>query len=187
MKRGRYGNALTGGTRDVNPQWYKGKVSTIVADTPETLAFISPVGKGIFAKTGWSTVMELLKVQVILPAYTDIGAAAETDKSRILTIGTRDFGTTVTLGDEPSILCYHFDALLGAFTAAGSYGIYIPNTHIYDLTDGAGHGILVATDYIYVQADTNTFGVTSTFRFALLYRFKNVPLQEYIGIVQSQQ
>lgn len=57
-----------------------------------------------------------------------------------------------------------------------------------DLTDGAGHGVLVATDAIYLQIFTTGVANTSeTGRFRMLYRFKNVSLAEYIGIVQSQQ
>lgn len=70
---------------------------------------------------------------------------------------------------------------------------------IHDLTDGAGHGILIATDNIYlnalvayVDADTSAaYAGAPSFIFAasnceLIYRFKAVTLQEYIGIVQSQ-
>jgi hypothetical protein len=66
---------------------------------------------------------------------------------------------------------------------------------IHDLTDGAGHGILIATDNIYlgVNASLSSFnlgdadpivgGVSAN----LIYRFKEIGLSEYIGIVQSQQ
>ncbi|GAG62860.1 unnamed protein product, partial [marine sediment metagenome] len=59
--------------------------------------------------------------------------------------------------------------------------------YMWDCTDDIGHGILVASDYIYVQGDTTGYGVGAEFNFKILYRFKNVRLQEYIGIVQSQQ
>jgi hypothetical protein len=55
-----------------------------------------------------------------------------------------------------------------------------------DLTDGAGHGFLVATDQIYAQiASTNT-GAAQSCDVKIMYRWKNVGLQEYIGIVQGQ-
>jgi len=67
---------------------------------------------------------------------------------------------------------------------------------IHDLTDGAGHGILIATDNVYLSFDvliSSPSGVSvsvlvgSYLQCDLIYRFKNVSLQEYIGIVQSQQ
>jgi len=67
---------------------------------------------------------------------------------------------------------------------------------IHDLTDGAGHGILIATDNVYLAFDVlisspagNNISVLvgSYLQADLIYRFKNVSLQEYIGIVQSQQ
>jgi len=58
---------------------------------------------------------------------------------------------------------------------------------VIDLTDGMGHGILVASDYFFVQVDSDGIGAVITTYFKLLYRIKNVALTEYIGIVQSQQ
>lgn len=65
----------------------------------------------------------------------------------------------------------------------------------HDLTDGAGHGVLIATDNIFlnVQVTNAAFNnvtadaISATFNCDILYRFKEVKLQEYIGIVQSQQ
>ena len=57
----------------------------------------------------------------------------------------------------------------------------------FDITDGAGHGFLVATDQIYMQVFTNGATATATVRVKMLYRWKNVSLAEYIGIVQGQQ
>lgn len=64
---------------------------------------------------------------------------------------------------------------------------------IHDLTDGAGHGVLIATDNVWLTAWLNgavpDIGTTAQLNVyaELLYRFKKVTLQEYIGIVQSQQ
>lgn len=66
---------------------------------------------------------------------------------------------------------------------------------VHDVTDGAGHGILVATDNIFVACNFTVASVFSTTADTasgaascnILYRFKEVALAEYIGIVQSQQ
>lgn len=63
----------------------------------------------------------------------------------------------------------------------------------HDLTDGAGHGVLIATDNVWLTAFLNgavpDIGTTAALNVYadLLYRFKKVTLQEYVGIVQSQQ
>lgn len=56
-----------------------------------------------------------------------------------------------------------------------------------DLTDKAGHGFLVATDQIYAYIQSANLGDNVTGYMRVQYRFKEVTLQEYIGIVQSQQ
>lgn len=79
---------------------------------------------------------------------------------------------------------------LGFFSNGGSHQQQHPVIH--DLTDGAGHGILVATDSIffgvlnpagYGAGGANSLGAEAN----LLYRWKDVSIEEYIGIVQSQQ
>ena len=69
-------------------------------------------------------------------------------------------------------------------------GFVDENPVIRDITDGAGHGVLVATDSIYitgyVPASWYLNGTNTVFA-KLLYRWKDVSLAEYIGIVQSQQ
>lgn len=56
-----------------------------------------------------------------------------------------------------------------------------------NLTDGAGHGYLVATDYIFAQVGSQNTNAAQFVDIKILYRWKNVGLQEYIGIVQGQQ
>jgi hypothetical protein len=58
---------------------------------------------------------------------------------------------------------------------------------VLDVTDGAGHGVLIATDSIYAQVNSANTATTNTVYFKLLYRFKEVNIIEYVGIVQSQQ
>ena len=88
---------------------------------------------------------------------------------------------------SPRLIGYAQKNYRGAFTAAGTYQAAIIEPFVTDLTDGAGHGMLVATDNIYFGVNTAGFTGTAAFSAKILYRFKRVSLQEYIGIVQSQQ
>jgi len=56
----------------------------------------------------------------------------------------------------------------------------------YDLTDGAGHGRLIASDKIYAWIQSGASAAHTVF-IRLVYRWKNVSLTEYIGIVQASQ
>jgi hypothetical protein len=58
---------------------------------------------------------------------------------------------------------------------------------VHDLTDGAGHGLLLATDQLYLTISSFNFTNPNYVSCKILFRYKTVSLTEYIGIVQSQQ
>lgn len=81
--------------------------------------------------------------------------------------------------------------VLSSTEGAGAQ-IYDFNLSEYDdLTDQAGHGLLVATDNIYLNVWMDSTGAQVITNPAVVctlhYRLKEIGLQEYIGIVQSQQ
>jgi hypothetical protein len=92
----------------------------------------------------------------------------------------------IALGD-PRVIVASYKIARGAFTAAGTFEFGEDLIDDIDLTDGAGHGVLVATDSIFIGAATTSYAGAATFYARVFYRFKEVTLQEYIGIVQSQQ
>lgn len=177
---------LTGGTGDVNPQLYSGIVQLLAANTPRTIGFLNPVPKAIFGKQGRATVMEVLKIFVNFDSYEAM-VAAITLKDRSMTFTTRDFGAVPVDFEEPSCFAFFHDSCQGAFTALGSFAMFSNDCYTMDLTDNAGHGVLVASDFIFVQANSNNFLAIVEYEFKILYRFKNVSITEYVGIVQSQQ
>lgn len=91
-----------------------------------------------------------------------------------------DFGNT-------RIFAWLERSVRNAFSAGGSVAQDVVMPYCYDCTDGAGHGVLVATDNIYITMNTNGWQGAANADFKILYRFKEVSLVEYIGIVQSQQ
>lgn len=56
-----------------------------------------------------------------------------------------------------------------------------------DTTDGAGNGILVATDRLFIVGGNVNGATASSFNCKMYYRLIEVGIQEYVGIVQSQQ
>lgn len=176
---------LTGGTGDVNPQFFSAQIAQVSNDSTVTNAYHSPVNR-LAVKGNKKAVMEVLKIYCnFSPSVTAVTGV--NTRRQVLIFGTRDYGTTaVTLAEPTSFGFAEYD-WINAFTAGGSFWDVQDSFSIWDCTDGAGHGILVATDYFYVQFRTAGTGDANTAWFKILYRFKNVSLQEYIGIVQSQQ
>jgi hypothetical protein len=181
---------LTGGSQDVNPQLLSGLVTQTAADVTTTAQITLPITR---VPGGNSvTIIELLKF------WGDLSAVAGTQAGEALHhvrafLTTQNFGATPTTFNDPATLGAIEIIMRNAFTAAGSFASVFDGLHEIDFTDGAGHGILIGTDNLFIQLESATVGqfvatgVANTCAFKILYRFKRVNLVEYIGIVQSQQ
>jgi len=185
MKR-RRNDTLTGGTRDVSPQLLTVRVTQSAADTATTGTLAIPVQR---LPTGnMAQVMEILKVYIVTTTLPVSASVAETSDTISVFISTSNFGATATAFNEPRVFAGYIVSQDSAFTAGGTY---MAKEHQMpyqlDLTDGAGHGVLIATDNIFIQVTSVLTGAANTADVKFLYRWKNVALQEYIGIVQSQQ
>lgn len=177
---------LTGGTGDVNPQFISGTAAQSAADTNTTTEINLPIQRIASNAPGQAVIMEVLKIWVNFPVFNAIATAGETVDVLSLSFATRNFGTAATFISTSSVFAFMENLRSGAFTAAGTFSMIQPQTLMWDLTDGAGHGVLVATDSMFVQAQSSGTGNANSFGFKLLYRWKRVSLTEYIGIVQSQ-
>lgn len=184
MKRGRDGS-LTGGTGDVSPQWMSFQATQSAADTTTTTTQAIPVQR--LQTKGMAQVMEVLKVETAFTLFPAIASAAEAADVLGLALSTASFGTTAVAMSEPRVFAFFQHTLRGAFTAAGTFGVYYNNVLTKDLTDGAGHGVLIATDNIFAQITSSGTAAVNIASIKILYRWKNVPMVEYVGIVQSQQ
>lgn len=185
MKRAR-SDTLTGGTKDVSPQYLSFAAAQSGADTVTTVSQAIPrqfLGQG----ARMVQVMEVLKVYFQFPTTGTLASATEITENVNCFLSTTSFGTTQTTLAEPRVFAGQRLQKNGAFTAAGSYGVSEELVKVWDATDGAGHGVIVATDNIYAQVGSSATGATNTVNIKVLYRWKNVPIEEFVGIVQSQQ
>ena len=183
MKRKNGG--ITGGTGDVNPQYFIVTNDQTAANAYREAVFPTPIPR-VPRGNGDVTIMEVLKIFWEFPDVTALPVAGGSHVKMQQQISTRP--QTAIVPANPGVLSYKELNFFGAFTAAGSMLCVWEEPCVTDLTDGAGHGILVATDNMYFGVDTNGFGVAATLWSAKIeYRMKNVSLVEYIGIVQSQQ
>jgi hypothetical protein len=184
-KRGRSDGSLTGGTRDVNPQWLNIGVLTLSAANTFTEAPISLPVPRYSASGGKSIVMEFLKVEFNNPALDTEFGAASSNKNCVQALST--ISQTAVASSSPRTIQWCEVEFRGAFTAAGTYETKTRDPLVFDLTDGAGHGLLIGTDQIFWGANTLGYTAAALFGCRILYRFKEIALTEYIGIVQSQQ
>lgn len=178
-------DALTGGTGDVSPQLLGAIVTLSAANTFTQTTVPVPIQR-YSAGRERALVMEVLKVFFDLgepDANPAAGGSLLAFSAYLSTSSQASFPTM----DNPVVFAFGQKVVRGAFTAAGTYGTYASDPFTLDLTDGAGHGVLVATDNIFLGAVSSGFTAVSACSIKILYRFKEVTLAEYIGIVQSQQ
>lgn len=119
-RRTNYGNTLTGGTADVNPQFYHGKVTQSGNDTTTSTAFIVPVPR--FGTTAnKSVVVEILKVFSEMTLFDVVGAAAETVKTMSWYMSTKFHDDTPIYAESADVFCWDLETSFGAFTALGIF------------------------------------------------------------------
>lgn len=184
-------NRLTGGSKDVNPQFFNMRMVLDVTDQLTEASFAVPITR--LPQTNRVTIMEVLKV-FWMPHVWRTGAIPMLKQEQMFSLSTIAQGAGVPPAafaefSEGNVFCQMELEHTNIVTAGGTgfgYAPYQPG--VVDLTDGAGHGILIAGDRIYMQAITVVMTPTvAVFNVKILYRFKTVNLAEYVGIVQSQQ
>lgn len=185
MKRSKPGKeSLTGGTWDVSPQLLSVNLSQIAANTYAEGTIVVPQNR--FNTTpSEAIVMEVLKVFFNLSEPDSNPAAAGSAVIIQAVLSTRASPSLLPY-NSPFVIAMGEKVLRGAFTAAGTYGVELMEPFMQDLTDGAGHGVLVATDQMLLGLNTVGFTAVGSVNMKILYRFKRIGLAEYIGIVQSQ-
>lgn len=174
-KRGR--DTLTGGTKDVNPQYMHLTMVQSADDTTTTTAFPIPIQR--LQNAGRAQVMEVIKVIW----DNSLNPAVITSDYRAF-LSTSSSGTTAQTAGNTRVFDW-LSKIKVAVTAAGIVSDEGPVIH--DLTDGAGHGFLIATDNIFMQIVSAATSGPLTQNCKILYRWKDVSTIEYVGIVQGQQ
>lgn len=183
MKRAR-GDNLTGGTGDVNPQLLTFPPLTLPNIDTYNVARISLPIVRIPARSNKAIVMEVLKVMFVPPSFP--GAFQATGQIIQSQIQLSTSQVSAIFPGSPAVFAYHSRKWKGN-AGTEAYGTTWVNPHVLDLTDGAGHGVLIATDAIYFGADTTGFPASTSFNCSVLYRWKEVGLTEYLGMVSNQQ
>lgn len=205
--------SLTGGTMDVNPQLFK--IDPIIAgaivnsgnsaDNQASRVITLPIASFQQPANGRAVVMEILKVYFTpTPRQTVASTGIVFFRYRMfLVTGNLTNGATINTLSETgmagqSVFAWteaQWEKSTGVGGYVTSYNGDINNREL-DLTDGQGHGLLIASPQITLaldlfvdnltSANSLGFAAASQWGCSLLYRFKEVSLSEYIGIQQSQ-
>lgn len=168
---------LTGGSGDINPQFLSTSITQSASDTTTTAQITLPIDR-IRRSGDMVGVVEVLKVFATLRAPSFVAAA----NSFAYGLTTKSFGTTTYHMNEPT--CFAFGLTWQTFNTSGEVINNMPT--MFDCTDGAGHGVLVATDSIFLQCRSTATNQANTIDVKILYRYKYVDVTEYVGIVQAQ-
>ena len=187
---------LSGGTGDVNPQWFSTSVTQSAADTTTTQAVSSPPGIGL-SQSGKSLAMELLKMAVTFDSIGALygslpGAGTAGTVVRRVYLGNKNFSTTeppLKSGDATVVGWVDDEIFIADTTAANlDFAVGVQQPFVFDFTDGAGHGLLYANQNLYIQLVSGGTGIVNTARVKMLYREKYITEPELLGLVlQSNQ
>lgn len=178
---------MTGGTGDVKPQFMTmaGAIAGAVDDYRVDvfqIPVVRPRGENESA-----TIMEMLSLDYYL-SVENIGDAAFTAAAFLTQNTSRTSGDTATVGsfgqDVADPRTIGMVILNMTLTTSGSASTYYP-VHV-DLTDSNGNGILWANDTITLVSGNVANAAAGATIVKLKYRWVNVGLVEYLGIVQQQ-
>jgi len=179
------GGSVTGGTGDIKPQFFT-KGFVIAADQYTVDNPVLPVPRFGSVKNK-ATIFEVLKVLWYITGASLNDQQAKywfylsTSSSRTTTLTSTDATQAVDIVDPKTFALASINQTLAT---SGSISSFTPV--VVDMTDNNGNGILVATDSIYAISG-NVGGTAGTVCCKILYRLVDVGIQEYVGIVQSQQ
>lgn len=185
MPRGmkRTGDMLTGGSGDVNPQEFSITITQTAPEVSTTVTQPLPIPR-LPTSPGRNLVIEILEVEMfhINPALSSFNQTIFCT----LTTNPAIIPAFQTALADPRAISSWFKVIQGI--AGSTSALFVqPTTFVDDMTDRAGHGYLLATDNVYVHLQSTGTTVANQMVVRFSYRWKDVSLTEYIGIVQSQQ
>lgn len=182
------GGSITGGTGDVKPQILT--VSSGIAGFIDDYVVNQvnlPVSRFGATKTK-TTVIEMLSIDWFLN-LRDMADVSGGNFAFLTTVSSRSSGDTSTAAsaeaDASDPLVFGFCAQFNTLSTNGSSARIFPIT--VNLTDSNGNGVLIATDRIFVVGGNIAATTAGSYIAKILYRTVNIGIQEYVGIVQSQQ
>lgn len=183
MKRGR----TNGEARAIDVyQNYMSWTFTQTSNTFGTTNIQTPIPRVGRESGGKITIMELLRWELVCTDSGDNSLLMNTATTAAVLIACLSTGgapATIPVWSNPNVIAYkgrRFDVV----TSGGSQAEW---PIVYDFCNKDGRGFLLGTDSFNFSIDTSSIGTGLICGNKLFYRFVRVSLEEYVGIVQSQQ
>jgi len=174
MAKRRAADPLTGGTRDVNPQTLGGRVTESAANTFTQQQIAVPVNR-VTSSLNTAQVIEALWIEFETRVLGTIQAVADELEVQLTQTSKT---TSVNIDDVDMIAKIHLGIVMIATTGGNAMNQVF---HI-NLTDGAGHGPIIAVPNVFLGIEGTSLSAAQGASFRMGYRFKNVGLQEYVGL-----
>lgn len=179
------GGPARGRIIDKYPNYMSGSTTTSAADTFTSERVETPISRLKQGKGNAVTVMELLKVDLDVEDEDFLDTTATTQWIWEMSIGATPTASSAI--SNPQVITRMRKAYQASETTDGAMAISWKSPTTFNFQDENGFGYLLATDSFHVSVDTTNYGTTATFHWRIFYRFVNVTLAEYVGLVQSQQ
>lgn len=165
------------------PNYMSMELTLSATDTFTSEQVVTPISR--LSRGGKKvTIMELLWVDfsyLNLPTNLSAGRVYQAGMS----VGSAPLGTVTY--SNPNALWWDHNQRYGTFVVEGGTTATVSNGR-YSFQSADGHGLLMATDTFNLWGDSTILTpAVISIRLRLFYRFVDVGITEYIGIVQSQQ
>jgi len=178
MKEGCGQEYLTGGTRDVNPQIWRAQMEVDENLTQNKF----PTGTMILPGNEGAYVMEALRVIWEFEGTIDIQAAEVQHGFEASLATEQPIGGTGTWGSNSFLFSKMSYSVYNASGTGEAVAAFVPNIFEYDLTDGAGHGVLLASNEIWMSTDFADILTPINVSAAILFRWKKISMADFVGL-----
>ena len=158
----------------MNPQLLGGRVVESAANTFTQATIAVPVNR-VTGSSNFAQVIEALWVEFDLTGVEGFNAINEGFVCQL----TQTSKTAIVLIDDADMIAKQSIEVQAIVTSGG--GIQ-QNIVRVNLTDMAGHGPIIATPNVFFGISGLALAAVVTASFRMAYRFKNVGLQEYVGL-----
>ncbi len=181
------GGSQTGGTGDVKPQWLTVQTTSPTgANDYSVNQFTIP--QIVLGGVGTATIIEILRVDWYL-GIADFADANSLHMAYLTTNSRRSQNETLNLATLTQDVqdSTTFAMVIREKTTFGTSGGHVAvQPYTVDMTDSNGNGILVAGSQLTMVSGNFSDTLTSSATGKILYRYVNVGITEYVGIVASQ-
>jgi hypothetical protein len=168
----------TNGNLDLYPNFMSGRVTLSAANTYTTVTVNTPIPR-LKTTQGRATVMELLWCDFYIDTIDLIGNGDAVQFQ--MSIGSVPTGVLFT-NDTRTVFNAAWE--VGFVTSGMSY---YQRHHRWDFQSQDGYGYLLAADSFHMSGASAGQAAANVFDWKLYYRFVDIPLSEFVGIVQSTQ